>query len=493
MKAQSPVSTFKLIFEESMQGRTGYTLPKIDIPEKPLEALVPKPYLRTDSPELPEVSENQVVRHFVKLSVQNHHVDKGFYPLGSCTMKYNPKINEDTARLTEFTHLHPWQEPETVQGALQLMWDLERYLCAVSGMDGVSLQPAAGSQGELTGLLMIRKYHHKHNNHKRYILIPDSAHGTNPASVKIAGFETVQVQSNDKGLIDLQDLKAKVNQETAGVMITNPNTLGLFEEEISAITDVMHQVDALVYMDGANLNALLGIIRPGDIGCDIVHINLHKTFSTPHGGGGPGSGPVAVKEKLIPYLPVPRIIRENDMLSLNFKQPDSIGRVHTFYGNFGMMVRAYTYIRMFGHEYLPDISKHAIVNANYLLSLVKDTYTVPYPGPYMHEFVLDGQFVKKLQIRTTDIAKRLLDYGVHAPTIYFPLIVNEALMIEPTETESKESIELYAEAMLNIIQEAKDNPEFVRNAPHTTPVNRLNEIQAIRKLDVRYQAGDKEK
>jgi glycine dehydrogenase subunit 2 len=476
----------KLIFEESRTGRRAYSIPGVDVPIQPIDTLIPDKFQRTSAPRLPEVSENQAVRHYVNLSVKNHHVDKDFYPLGSCTMKYNPKVNEDMARLPGFAMLHPLQVEPKIQGALELMYRLDKMLCGIFGMAAVSLQPVAGSQGELAGLLIARKYHEQQGDIRTKVLIPDSAHGTNPASVRIAGFEAVPVASTERGRVDLDDLRSKLDTSVAAIMLTNPNTLGLFEDDIETIAALVHEQGGLLYMDGANLNALMGIARPGDMGFDIVHTNLHKTFSTPHGGGGPGSGPVGVVEKLIPYLPSPRIREQDGVYFLESPDDASIGRFHAFYGNFGMMVRAYTYIRMLGREGVAAVSRNAIINANYLRTLLQDVYPVPHPGPCMHEFVASGEFLRVHDIRTTDVAKRLLDFGFHAPTTYFPLIVKEALMIEPTECESREDLERFADAMLQIAKEAETDPDKLREAPVTTPVSRLQEAQAARNLDIRY-------
>jgi len=474
----------KLIFEMSRPGRRAVTLPVLDIPAKPLSDLIPAKQIRSTPARLPEVGELDAVRHFVRVSTMNHHIDKGFYPLGSCTMKYNPLINENTARLEGFANLHPMQPEETLQGALFLMHELSRMLCEIVGMKAASLQPAAGAQGELTGLMMIRAYHESKGRPRKHILIPDSAHGTNPASVTIAGYESLQIPSNTEGRVDLQALREKMNDEVAALMITNPNTLGLFETQIEEISRIVHEAGALMYMDGANLNALLGLVRPGDLGFDVMHINLHKTFSTPHGGGGPGAGPVAVGSTLADFLPVPRVVKKYDRFILDDSFPKSIGKVHSFFGNFGMMVRAYTYILMHGDRGLKRISENAIINANYLLSLLAPHFRVPYPGSAMHEFVLSGEKLRNHGLRTTDLAKRLLDFGVHAPTIYFPLIVREAIMIEPTETESRETLDQFAEAMIQVLKEAAENPDLVKNAPHTTPVGRLDEVKAVKELNI---------
>ena len=475
----------KLIFEKSKSGRIGYTLPALSQREK-VTLNIPEKLLRSKEPELPEVSEVDVIRHFIHLSTLNYHVDKGFYPLGSCTMKYNPKVNDYAASLPGFTDIHPLQPEKTVQGALRLMKELEEYLAEISGMDAVSLQPAAGAHGEFTGIKIIRKYHETQGNPRKYVLIPDSAHGTNPASVTLSGYIAKTIKSNEKGLINLEELEANLNEEVAAFMITNPNTLGLFEVEIMKIADMVHSVGALMYLDGANMNAFIGQIRPGDTGFDVMHFNLHKTFSTPHGGGGPGSGPVGVKKFLEPYLPIPRIIEKNGKLALSYDFPHSIGKIHSFYGNFLVMIKAYTYIRMLGKEHIRRVSEDAVINANYLRVKLQEHYDLPYKSICMHEFVLSGKFLKKYGVRTLDVAKRLLDYDFHAPTIYFPLIVPEALMIEPTETESKETLDAFVEAMTKIKEEAINNPDILHGAPHNTPVRRLNEALAAKQLKVKW-------
>jgi len=477
-----------LIFTKSRPGRIGCDLPRPDVPTKPIEDLIPKRFLRTTPPRLPEMSEGEVVRHFVNLSTMNHHIDKGMYPLGSCTMKYNPKVNELVARLPGFAEAHPLAPAEACQGLLRLMSELEDLLCAITGFDGVTLQPPAGAASELTGLLVMRAYHRKKGNKKTHLALPDSAHGTNPASATLAGYTSVQIRSGSDGRLSVEALRAAVNDETAGLMVTNPNTLGLFETNIREIAEIIHSVDGLVYMDGANLNALLGIAKPAATGADMCHINLHKTFSTPHGGGGPGGGCLAVRESLVPFLPVPRIEKDAEgCYRWAWGKPDSIGKVHSFWGNVGVMVRAYTYIRMLGAEGLERVSRTAIVNANYLFSQIKDLFETPYEGPYMHEFVVSGDRQKAKGVRTLDIAKRLLDFGVHAPTVYFPLIVSEALMIEPTESESKETIDEYAGILRRIVTEIDEEPATVLNAPHHTPVGRVDEVRAARQPDLRYR------
>jgi len=479
--------TEPLLFEMSAEGREAYSLPELDVPEKPSHTLIPKHFLREEPPLLPELSEMDVVRHFVRLSVLNHHVDKNFYPLGSCTMKYNPKINEKVASLSGFSALHPFQEPEGVQGALRLIHELGQYLCEISGMQGITFQPAAGAQGEITGIKLIRAYHEATGGGPRKIIIlPDSSHGTNPASATISGYQCVQIHSGANGLVDLDALSPCLNEDTAALMLTIPNTLGLFESQILEIAKRVHDVGALLYMDGANLNALLGLVRPGDMGVDVIHFNLHKTFSTPHGGGGPGSGPVAVKSPLLPFLPIPHLIQKENQFIWSEEAPQSIGKITAFYGHFVVMVKAYAYIRMLGASGLKAVSENAILNANYLMRKLEPYFDLPHSQHHMHEFVLSGDRQKSKGIKTLDIAKRLLDYGFHAPTIYFPLIVHEALMIEPTETESKETLDQFVNAMLLILKELETNPELVSKAPHHTPVSRLDEGLAARELNIRY-------
>jgi len=432
------------------------------------------------------VSEGEAVRHFVNLSSLNHHIDRGMYPLGSCTMKYNPKANETAARLPGFAVMHPLAPVETSQGLLWLISELEKLLCEITGFAGATLQPPAGAASELTGLLVMRQYHRKKGNRKTHVLIPDSAHGTNPASAAFAGYEARQLASTADGRLSLDALRAAVNEETAGLMVTNPNTLGLFESDIQAAAAIIHEVDGLVYMDGANMNALLGIAKPGAMGVDMCHLNLHKTFSTPHGGGGPGGGCLAVREDLVPFLPVPRVEVADGDYRFTWDRPESIGNLHAFYGNVGVMIRAYCYIRMMGADGLERVSRTAITGANYLYSLVKDLFATPYPGPYMHEFVVSGDRQKARGVRTLDMAKRLLDFGVYAPTVYFPLIVSEAMMIEPTETESKQAIDEYAALLRQIAREVEEEPETVLKAPHTTPIGRVDEVRAARQPDLRY-------
>lgn len=479
----------QLIFEKSRPGRTGYSLPKLAIEIKDLKSLLPEKFIRKNDAPLPEVSENEIARHFLRLAHLNYNIEEGLYPLGSCTMKYNPKVNEVTSAYSGFADLHPLSNDEMSQGALQVMYELGEALKEISGMQGVTLQPAAGSHGELTGILMFRAYHNAHGNTKKTkILIPNAAHGTNPASAAIAGFEIVELKSNEQGRVDMEDLKSKIGDDVAGFMLTNPNTVGIFEKEILAINELVRGCGGLTYMDGANLNALLGIARPGDMGFDCMHINLHKTFSTPHGGGGPGSGPVCVSSRLIPYLPVPQIEKTGEKFKMNFDKPESIGKVHSFWGNFGMYTRALTYIRMHGAEGLREVSENAILNANYIRALIKDNYKMPFAENGMHEFVLSADNQKELGVSAKDIAKRLLDYGFHAPTIYFPIIVHECMLIEPTETESIENLERFAEVMNLIAEEARTNPELVTSAPQTTPIRRVDDALAARKLNIRWTA-----
>jgi len=481
----------KLIYELSKSGRVGYTLPLNDVPTKDPKSILPEHLIRQEAPRLPEVSENEVVRHFMRLSRMNYNVDFGFYPLGSCTMKYNPKINEVVARLPGFTDIHPLQPVQTVQGALSLMKELEEMLAEIAGMDAVTLQPAAGAHAELTGMLITRKYFETKGERRRIVLLPDSAHGTNPASATLCGFESKTIRSNERGTLDINHLKENLSEDVAAIMITNPNTLGIFEDQILEVADLVHSVGAIMYLDGANLNALLGKTRPGDSGFDIVHFNLHKTFSTPHGGGGPGAGAIGVKAFLEPFLPIPRIVLKDSKYILDWDRPQSIGKIHSFYGNFLVMVRAYTYIRMMGPEGLKKVAEDAVLNANYLMNKLKEHLVLPYDRPCMHEFVVSAKNIKKeTGVRTLDIAKRLLDYGFHAPTIYFPLIVPEALMIEPTETETKETLDEFYSAILKIIEEARNSPQIVKTAPHNTPVGRLDEVKANRELNLRYKHSD---
>jgi glycine cleavage system P protein (glycine dehydrogenase) subunit 2 len=476
-----------LIFEKSVSGRKGYSLPDLDVPEVPLAELIPVEYIRKDPPLLPEMSEVDVVRHFTNLSRDNYGVDQGFYPLGSCTMKYNPKVNEDVARYAGFAALHPLQPEEEVQGALQLLYQLEAALREITGMDRVTLQPAAGAQGELVGMLMIRAYHQSNGNPRRKVIVPDSAHGTNPATATLAGYQVQMVHSNAEGLMDLDDLKHLVDSDTAALMLTNPNTLGLFERNILEIAELLHGVGALLYLDGANLNALLGLCRPGDMGFDVVHSNLHKTFTTPHGGGGPGAGALGVKAHLAPFLPVPVVEKSEKGYVLDHDRPKTIGKVQAFYGNFGNLVRAYAYIRRMGAIGFRQVSTNAILNANYIRTRLERVYPIPYNRFCMHEFVASAKKFRNKDVHAWDIAKRLIDYGVYPPTVNFPLIVDEALMIEPTETEPKENLDRFCESMLQIAREIEEDPELVRNAPHTRSVTRLDEVLAVKELNLRWR------
>lgn len=477
-----------LIFELSKKGRIGYSLPELEVEELSLDDLIPSDYIRSEEAELPEVSELDIMRHYTALSKRNHGVDSGFYPLGSCTMKYNPKINENVARMAGLAHIHPLQEESTVQGAMELLFDLQEHLKEITGMDEVTLQPAAGAHGEWTGLMMIRAYHEANNDTKRTkVIVPDSAHGTNPASATVAGFDTITVKSDEHGLVDLEDLKRVVGEDTAALMLTNPNTLGLFEAHILEMAQIVHDAGGKLYYDGANLNAVLSKARPGDMGFDVVHLNLHKTFTGPHGGGGPGSGPVGVKADLIPYLPKPVLVKTEEGYHFDYYRPQSIGRVKPFYGNFGINVRAYTYIRTMGPDGLKAVTEFAVLNANYMMRRLAPHYDLPFDQHCKHEFVLSGKRQKKLGVRTLDIAKRLLDFGYHPPTIYFPLNVEECIMIEPTETESKETLDSFIDAMIQIAKEAEETPELVQEAPHTTVIKRLDETTAARKPILRYQ------
>ena len=478
----------KLIFEISKEGRIAYSLPPCDVDEKELNTLIPDSFLRSEDVDLPEVSEVDVVRHFTNISNKNYGVDTGFYPLGSCTMKYNPKINEDMANLSGFSNLHPYQPEDTVQGALELMYHLDQMLSEITGMERVSLQPAAGAHGELAGLMIIKAYHESRGDNKRNkIIVPDSAHGTNPASAAVAGFEIIEIESDKNGAVDLDKLKEVLNDEIAGLMLTNPSTLGLFEKNIKEIADLVHEADGLLYYDGANTNAIMGIARPGDMGFDVIHLNLHKTFSTPHGGGGPGSGPIGVRKDLVKFLPVPVVEKQGDKYVLDYDRPESIGKIKSFYGHFGVAIKAYSYILSMGAEGLKKVSEKAVLNANYVMNKLKDHYYLPIDQVCKHEFVLGGLINKENNISTLDVAKRLLDYGYHPPTVYFPLIVSEAIMIEPTETESKETLDGFIDTMIKIAQEADENPELLKSAPHNTPVRRIDEAKAARNLILKWE------
>jgi len=476
-----------LIFERR-KDRSGFSLSPSEVGERKAEEILPAELVRSTISEMPDLSELEVVRHFTRMSQWNHSIDTAFYPLGSCTMKYNPKINERTAALPGFAFTHPEQPETAVQGNLELLYLLQKYLCEIFGMDAISLQPAAGAQGELTGMMLVRACLLKRDgNPRKKILIPHSAHGTNPASAALCGYEVVELAANDRGCLDIGALERAMNEDVAALMITNPNTVGLFEEDISKIARILHAKGGFVYLDGANMNAVVGIARPGDFGADVMHLNLHKTFSTPHGGGGPGAGPVLVKSALEPFLPVPRVTQKDDRYHLSFDHPDSIGKVHSFFGNFRILVRAYTYLLAYGSNHIRNVAELAVLNANYLRIKLKDTYYLPYDRTVMHEAIFSDKWQLKQDVKTLDIAKRLMDYGFHPPTIYFPLIVPGALMIEPTETESIETLDEFIEAMKKIAEESKTQPEIVRSAPHTTKISRLDEAEAARRPVLRWK------
>ena len=481
-------SSVPLIFERSRPGRCAIDLPQTDVPAVAREALIPADFLRRQTLHLPEVSQPDLVRHFTVLSQRTFGVDSGFYPLGSCTMKYNPKVNEDAAAMPGYSSLHPMEDVAHAQGALAMMYELQQMLAEIAGMDAVTLQPVAGAHGELTGLKMIRAYHRHRGENRKQVIVPDSAHGTNPATVTVCGMETVEIKSHPDGAIDLEALRKAVGPDTAALMLTNPSTLGLFEKNICEVTEIVHQAGGLVYYDGANANAIMGLVRPGDMGFDVIHFNLHKTFSTPHGGGGPGAGPVGVKKILEPFLPCPVVVQgEDGHYDLLTNRPLSIGRMHAFFGNFAVLVRAYAYIRSMGAEGLRKVSEDAVLNANYCLARLRQAYHAPFDRYCMHECVLTSRKQNPQGIRTLDIAKRLLDYGMHPPTIYFPLIVEEAMMIEPTETESLETLDHFVDVMLKIAQEAELEPERIRQAPSSTVVGRLDEATAARKPVLRWR------
>ncbi len=476
-----------LIFEKGARGRKGYSLPRLDVEEVKPDKVWPQKFIRRDLEGFPEMSELDVVCHFTRLSQWNYGVDSGFYPLGSCTMKYNPKVNEEAARLPGFAGAHPYQPEEISQGPLQVMYELERFLCEVSGMDRVTLQPSAGAQGELTGMLMIRACQKDRGNPRKKVLVPDTAHGTNPASSSLCGYQVVQVKSDERGRLSPQSVEERMDEEVAALMVTNPNTIGLFEDHICQISELVHRKGGLLYCDGANLTALMGLTRVGDMGVDVLHFNLHKTFSTPHGGGGPGAGPVGVKAHLADYLPVPTLEKEGGLYHLEYDRPKSIGKVRSFYGNFGILVRAYAYILSMGGEGLRKASLTALLNANYLRARLNGYYNLPYDYPCMHECVFNDRLQAKYGVTALDIAKRLMDYGFHPPTIYFPLVVHGALMIEPTESEAKETLDQFIESMVEIAREAETDPEAVRSAPHRTKVSRLDEVLANRKPRLRWK------
>lgn len=469
-----------LIFELSRIGRKGYSMHEPDVPPVEPASTIPPKFLRADGPSLPEVSETDVVRHYIRLSTWNYNKDAGFYPLGSCTMKYNPKVTEMIAADHNFTEVHPYQPDYTCQGNIEMIFELEKYLAEIGGMDAVTTIPAAGAHGELTGMLIIRAYHQSKGNTRSKVIIPDSAHGTNAASTVLCGYKTVEIKSNENGLIDPSVVEREMDEETAAIMITNPNTLGLFEKDIVKIAEIVHLRGGIVYLDGANLNAMMGIVRPGDIGVDIMHFNLHKTFGTPHGGGGPGAGPVGVKKDLEPFLPIPRVVKEGNTYHLDYNRPYSIGRIKAFYGNFGIMLRAYLYIRELGASGLKKASEMAVLNSTYIRERLKNYYHIPYDGDTLHECVFSDKNQTRFGVKTMDIAKRLMDYGIHPPTIYFPLIISGAMMIEPTETESRESCDQFIEAMIKIAGECEKNPALVAGAPYSTFRKRLDEVKAAR-------------
>ncbi|MFZ7103185.1 MAG: aminomethyl-transferring glycine dehydrogenase subunit GcvPB [Peptococcaceae bacterium] len=485
----------QLIFDISTPGRKAYSLPLLDVPGGAVKELLPEELLRENEPDLPEVGEVDVVRHFTRLSQMNYGVDTGFYPLGSCTMKYNPKINEDMANLPGLALIHPYQDEDLVQGALELSYKLDRYLSEIAGMERVTLQPAAGAQGELTGILIIKAYHEQKRDFKRNkVIVPDSAHGTNPATASLCGFKIIEIKSSPQGLVDIAELKKAVGEDTAALMLTNPNTLGLFEEDIMQIAQIVHEAGGLLYYDGANMNAVMGYARPGDMGFDVIHFNLHKTFAAPHGGGGPGSGPVGVKDFLVPFLPKPTVeyAETGGKYYFDYDKPQSIGKVKAYYGNFGVAVKAFTYILALGKAGLKEASEMAVLNANYLKTLLREYYHIPLDRVCKHEFIITPEkHVKEQGVHTLDIAKRLIDYGFHPPTIYFPLIVEEAMMIEPTETETKETLDAFAQALVKISREAVKDPELIRRAPHSTYLSRFDEVQAARKPVLRWRKMNK--
>ena len=480
-----------VIFSKSIKGKKGCEIPKCDVREYDLYEYLKPELLRKDKAILPEISEPEVMRHFVNLSTKNHHIDKDIFPLGSCTMKYNPKINEYIASQNQFSSIHPNQSDFSSQSALQIIHDLEIMLKKITGMAAFTLQPSAGSQGEFVGLLLMRKYHEiNNNNNKNIILIPESAHGTNPASVILAGYKPIELGTDERGRVDIEDLKSKINDDVAGLMLTQPNTLGLFEDQISLISDLIHKVDGLMYMDGANLNALIGLVKPADMGFDITHINLHKTFSTPHGGGGPGSGPIGVVDKLKDMLPYPLVDKNNDEYNWNYDLPNSIGKIHSYNGNFGILVRAFVYIKMLGEEGVKKMTRHAILNANYIKKCLIDKYDIPFSDGTLHEFVISATKQKDKGVKALDIAKSLLDYGFYAPTIYFPTNVQESIMIEPTESEDKNTLDRFISAMIEIDEMIDKDKDKIVNAPFKTPVSRLDETKANRELDLRWKENE---
>ncbi len=479
-----------LVFEQGSKGRKGYSLPRWDVEEVEASNLIPSRLLRKDLEGFPQLSEVDVVRHFTRLSQWNYGVDSGLYPLGSCTMKYNPKVNEEVARMAGFAHVHPYTPEDLSQGVLRLMLELQGFLAEVTGMDHISLQPAAGAHGELVGMMMIRACLKARGERRHKVLVPDTAHGTNCSTSTIASFSMVGLKSNERGVLGPEDVAKLMDEDVAAIMVTNPNTLGLFEENLAEITKIVHQKGGLVYCDGANLNALMGIAKLGDLGVDVVHLNLHKTFSTPHGGGGPGSGPVAIKNILAPFLPVPVIEKHGNDYRLSYDRPQSIGKVRAFYGNFGVAVKAYAYILSMGAEGLKKASEMAVLNANYLMARLKGYYHLPYDRRCMHECVFTDRLQEKHHVSTLDIAKRLIDYGYHPPTIYFPLVVKGALMMEPTETESKENLDRFVETMIQIAKETEEQPELLHQAPQRAKVRRLDEVLAARKPKLKWTKGE---
>ena len=479
---ETKVGTTGLVFEEPLlwekgsPGRTAFSLPTRDVASAELDDSISGP-----GPDFPDLSELEVVRHYMRLSQWNFSVDSGFYPLGSCTMKYNPKTNERQMALPGFTRAHPLQPDSLSQGALRLMYELEQYLTEITGMAATSIQPAAGAHGELAGMLLFHAYHHSKGNQRTKILVPDTAHGTNPASASLCGYQSIPIASNNRGILDAETVAAAMDEDTAGIMVTNPNTIGLFEENIKDVADVVHAKDGLVYGDGANMNAVMGRVDMGAAGIDVLHLNLHKTFSTPHGGGGPGAGPVCVSDKLEPFLPVPRIVKQGGTYTFNYDVPETIGKLQAFWGNMGVLIRAYSYIISMGGENLRKVSEMAVLNASYIKEKLKDTYHLAFDRPCMHECVLSDKYQQQYKVTTLDIVKRLMDYGFHPPTVYFPLVVPGAIMIEPTETESKETLDSFIDAMKSIAREAKENPELLHQAPTSPKRRRLDETTAARK------------
>jgi len=482
-----------LIFDKGRKGRIGVSLPECKIEGLRPDSVISKDLIRDDIKGLPSLSELDVIRHYTKLSQKNFSIDTNFYPLGSCSMKYNPKLNEKISNLTGFTDIHPLQKGESVQGALEIIWNLEKALCEITGMKRFTFQPSAGAHGELTAMFIVAKYFKIKRDKRTKVLVPDSSHGTNPASASMCGYEVVEVKTDTEGGVDLADLQSKIDKEVACLMLTNPNTLGLFEKDILDIQKIVHDKGGLLYYDGANLNALLGKVKPSDMGFDIVHLNLHKTFSTPHGGGGPGSGPVGVVDKLVDFLPIPLIDKQEGKFVFNYDIKKSIGKIRAFYGNFGVLVKAYAYILSLGAEGLEEVAEVSVLNANYILANLKKYYSLDYNRNCMHELVLSAKKQKQKGVNALDIAKRLIDYSIHPPTIYFPLIVEEALMIEPTETESKETLDYFIDCMVKIAEEVESNPDILHAAPHNAPVGRVDEVQSAREPDLRWNPETKTK